>query len=727
MTQKSENKMNRLLMGTAALMLVVVLSACSSVNVKKVPTPTQYIMWTDEMQEQADNIEGFRFYLPRPFLNVFESFPVRTDIYLAQGRVSEDGKSVLIEKIIAVDSPNHQNTSGKTLASSFEPHSSLEKPIDIGTRYVLTREPTKKSGTTDSSNNGFNSESGNSSEEKENVAIPSAVEQIGSILSAVAGASKNTSDDKATNNDATDTANTETPSLTENLAVVNTSSDSTGISKANVANDNSAFAYQPLRGNFDIAYLPDFEEQYAISKQEGLGNVEFALNLGQGWSLQSFNSIVDNSAVNERIFKLLDASFDAAKAATGDFTSLFGGIAETVQEAQAGQVAESGGTVKDISKDQKNNGAPITLKMVLVHYAAKGLYPVIKPRELQQRIVITPKGRVSAKDKTGDITWDLFAQFPKSVFASKYDPTQLTTAAQHTDNLTGRFSVPRYPYQYISFNTFRYLAIEKIDGNSKPFEHLYDKTGTKGDPGAAASGDLSALLKMLNSAKKTETETEQTNASSKSCTNKQTDAWNNNYSDIGYLVEGKQTRGIMLQNPVVLGNTISGEFVKVGDFKLEKNINGLANLKKVLLAKLNDDPFLKQFGCSNFKANEALVASTLVESLLNGNAPACEGTDDKSLITCALQTSLPLGDCETDLTLKYVSFDSNILTVSITPETNICKNAKFASVKALRVKVAAYIRDSLKNIDGAQQIRVAQLKFANDAELNERFKVISKE
>ena len=74
-----------------AIVVVLAVVGCSTVTVKKVPTPSQYVVWTDRLQAQADDMEGLRFYLPRPFVNVFESFPIRTDIYLAEGVVSADG------------------------------------------------------------------------------------------------------------------------------------------------------------------------------------------------------------------------------------------------------------------------------------------------------------------------------------------------------------------------------------------------------------------------------------------------------------------------------------------------------------------------------------------------------------------------------------------------------------------------------------------------------------
>jgi hypothetical protein len=93
------NKSTRFPCLISAVLIALLAGGCASVSVRKVPTPTQYNTWTDAQQREADSIDGLRFYMPRPFINVFESFPVRTDVYLAQGEVSPDGKYVLIRQI----------------------------------------------------------------------------------------------------------------------------------------------------------------------------------------------------------------------------------------------------------------------------------------------------------------------------------------------------------------------------------------------------------------------------------------------------------------------------------------------------------------------------------------------------------------------------------------------------------------------------------------------------
>lgn len=404
----------------------IILSGCARVDVQKVPTITQYVHWTDDMQKKADRIKGIRFYLPRPFINVFESFPIRTDIYIAKGKVSPDGKYVIIREVRA--------ESGL---------SSYIAGVQEGTQIV--------------------------NRDIQDIDKEAAKE----IIKAQASIEE----------DAAKAAKTTVPTGVAGIAPPTPSAapeaqPRTGMSGRQVTNDNSAFAYQPLRGNFDIVYLPDFEEQYAVRDLAGLGNTEFALNLGQGWSLQGLNSLADNSALNQRIFDLIDTSIRMAKAAAQaaigvpPVAALPSGLTEIIKP-QAGKEMDDG-----------IPGTDVSLKIVVIHYAAKGLYPIIKPREIQERTT----------QKTPRMFLGLFQRSP--IWYSDYDSkTALQQARQAIKSETGKFTVPRYPYQYLSFNTFRYMALEVIKPDSPPYGTLYDKTGTTGDPGDRQTIDLGATIR----------------------------------------------------------------------------------------------------------------------------------------------------------------------------------------------------------------------------------------
>lgn len=409
----------------------LVAAGCAAVTVRKVPSPTQYVQWTDEMQRQADHLEGLRFYLPRPFVNVFESFPIRTDVFFAHGLVSPDGQYVALLDI-SEDSEFHEYIAAKP-------------EIKIPTEYVALPDALAENYETQ----------GNLLDDAVANAITSEIAELAIPQENLAGRAEGTGE-SGEQETGSPTAPTEQPK--------------TGIDQRRATNNNGAFAYQPLRGNFDLVYLPDFEEQFVVSSQAGLGNAQFEINLGQGWSLQGFNSLTDNSEINRRIFDLIDTSIKLAKAAASK--------ALGIPLPEAPPPGMTFRTQADAEPDARQiPGVRVTLKIVVVHYAAKGLYPVIKPRELQER-------RMGQSEYYG--FFDLFELFPKYRTATEFDPDAISSAQRAVANETRRFSVPRYPYQYVSFNTFRYAALEVLKPTSAghpPFEHLYDRTGTEGDFG----------------------------------------------------------------------------------------------------------------------------------------------------------------------------------------------------------------------------------------------------
>ena len=266
-------------------------------------------------------------------------------------------------------------------------------------------------------------------------------------------------------------------------------SPKTGQNQQSSTNNNFAFAYQPLRGNFDLVYMPDFEEQYAVDSFAGLGNANFQVNLGQGWSLQGYNSLTDNSEINKRIFDLIDTSAQLAKSAAsaelGQVFPLLQQAAKSIGGPGASAITPQGeGGAK---QNAPPSGTPVSMKIVMLHYAAKGLYPVIKPRELQER--------VAKADIVYDVL-DLFKLFPRPEYSTNFNVAELHNAQIAVELESANSTIPRYPYQYLSFNTFRYVAVEVIQPDS-PFATKYSATGTDDDPGAARTADPIELLKQL--------------------------------------------------------------------------------------------------------------------------------------------------------------------------------------------------------------------------------------
>lgn len=459
--------------------------SCAKVTVRKVPTPTQYInLTTDQanaLQKEADAMEGLRFYLPRPFVSVFESFPIGTDIYLAHGTVSADGQFVYINSIAPLT----------TRVDVTRPASAAEVanfPAVPAAAIIVPR----------AQNAGRNGASGTlrsgEPEDDDASALTSLDERLaaleklvaeGRIDAAVASKSaKDAIDAAKESKDASADAAEHAADVKKAAADAgkrgSAASAETGKNSRTMANSNGAFAYTPLRGNLDIVYLPDFDEQYVVSSQANLGNASFMMNMGQGWSLQGFNSISDNSELNKRIFALIDKASELA------FMAADAGMAALFPPTGALAAADRLASLRSGDSEPLTlpAGTPVTLRIVVVHYAAKGLYPVIKPRELKEA-------------GSSRLFLDLYASRNASGSVLSYNAAAIDRAIDHYDQLQRRFTVPVYPYQYISFNTFRYVSIEALTPAGSGRGELYDKTGTAGDPGDRQAADLADLLREL--------------------------------------------------------------------------------------------------------------------------------------------------------------------------------------------------------------------------------------
>jgi hypothetical protein len=69
------------------------LVSCTSVSVYKVHTGA------DGAETVDRSVSGLRFYRPRPYVCVHEPFPISAQTYLAKGRLTPDGKYVVIEEL----------------------------------------------------------------------------------------------------------------------------------------------------------------------------------------------------------------------------------------------------------------------------------------------------------------------------------------------------------------------------------------------------------------------------------------------------------------------------------------------------------------------------------------------------------------------------------------------------------------------------------------------------
>ncbi len=180
------------------LVLLLVLFGCSSVEITKVPSKTQYSSWDDEQQRRVDSIKGVRYYMPRPYVNVYEPFLVNSTSYIVSGNVSADG-SIRLNELKPGAPEELRDLIGIYLSSK----------VILGTSTIIGEQ----------------------------------------------------------GSEADDGAPASTPTSTEKEDKSGVETSKPGKDKLTVTNNNKAFAITPLRRYYDVVYLPDFDEQYAVSRK----------------------------------------------------------------------------------------------------------------------------------------------------------------------------------------------------------------------------------------------------------------------------------------------------------------------------------------------------------------------------------------------------------------------------------------------------------------------------
>ena len=101
---------------------LALLSGCASVKIQKI-----------DASGNASGPEGMRFYLPRPYVSVYEPFIVSAKSYLVRGQLSGDGNYVLIndtppelKDLLTSGSGNAQLLSNRVTSSEAHVHRRCE-------------------------------------------------------------------------------------------------------------------------------------------------------------------------------------------------------------------------------------------------------------------------------------------------------------------------------------------------------------------------------------------------------------------------------------------------------------------------------------------------------------------------------------------------------------------------------------------------------------------------
>ncbi len=314
------------------------------------------------MQRAADEMEGFRFYLPRGYVSVRKPFPVSSKSYLVNGTVSPDGKHIL-------------------LGATKDDLSGVLQSIYVKEDRIPAGVVVKAKDDAGGAQNGKPADEQESSDPGPNSTGPT-------------NTRSDTADKPGTGNQ--DQNQTEPPQNNGNGGTSGQQDGAatppiTGQGRVAVTTDNTQLAIIPINEYFDVVFLNDDAEQYAVNVRPRLGNANAALNYGAGGTLLGFNATVDNSDLNSFVFEQMRFMSDTAQKVSLNALGLpvlgageSGDMATAMQNqgandpsgAQSGLLSTENGT-------HFVPGVRVTLRVTVVDFATVGLHPIPKAREVE--------------------------------------------------------------------------------------------------------------------------------------------------------------------------------------------------------------------------------------------------------------------------------------------------------------------------------------------------------
>lgn len=184
----------------------------------------------------------------------------------------------------------------------------------------------------------------------------------------------------------------------------------------------------PVSEYFQIVYLPDFDQQYAVRASGGLGVAKLNMALENGWQAERITTEIDNRELGRFIFRQIDKFTDIGAAA------LKGMIAPVAAAVPTENVLQGA-----------SEGTPVLLRITYMIEAQPGIYPVLKPDE---RTILDSKTTTRTSTRSG---------------LAATTTTKTTEIAAPTNEQAASVFIPYPPFTVIAYNVRRYILIERVD------------------------------------------------------------------------------------------------------------------------------------------------------------------------------------------------------------------------------------------------------------------------
>lgn len=276
------------------------------------------------------DLQGIRYYETRPFIAVHRPFPIDSRTYLVDGLLSADGSSVEITVDASwKDELKHFHHRNKLVLDS--------KVLFSAGSFVAAAQPKDPA--------------------------PIGIAQGGS------GETKPPEGQKPEGG-ATAKGDAEAGSGS-------TTGEQVANSNVTVQTDNAGYSFLPVNDLFSILYLPDYDREFVIDASAKMGLARLNLTRGPGGVLLAMSAEVDNSAVVGPLLQAYGKLVDAATTVAG--TAITGGL----PVVPAAQGSDGKPAVSDVAAARTH----VTLRMHKVKFAAPGVYPFLKPAELDRLAV----------------------------------------------------------------------------------------------------------------------------------------------------------------------------------------------------------------------------------------------------------------------------------------------------------------------------------------------------
>jgi hypothetical protein len=141
-----------------------------------------------------------------------------------------------------------------------------------------------------------------------------------------------------------------------------------------VGGDPQTDPHLKINDYFDIVYLPDFNQQYAVEVKAGLGMAAGGIGMENGWMVEKAAIQVDNRQLGQFIFRNLQNLANIGLAAISPESA-----AASAAAGLTGAPGTPSAAIAQAGRDQQ----PVLLRIRYLLEAQPGIYPILKSSEAE--------------------------------------------------------------------------------------------------------------------------------------------------------------------------------------------------------------------------------------------------------------------------------------------------------------------------------------------------------